>query len=77
MTPVSLDSMTDDELRTHVRLTAIMLATRHHKKHNPTAAADDSATFAERNWRQFRATAVDFLALTEADRQARTAAPWN
>ena len=72
-----LASMTDDEVRTHLRLTCKMLAVRHHRKHNPTAGADAANAFAERNWSQFRGAALDFLSIAEADRQAPAAAPLN
>ncbi len=72
-----VQSLTDSELRAHLQTVCYTLAGEHFRKHNPDADPDQADTFAQRHWREFRETALDFLALAEADREAREAAPYN
>lgn len=72
-----ITDMTDAQLREHFRAACLLLASEHYKHHTPGATDETAARYAERNWRQFKERALDFLALAEADRQARAAAPNN
>jgi hypothetical protein len=69
--------MTNEEFVQHVRLSAKMFAVRSFERANPGCTEDESWQYAERNWKQFKETALDWIAVCEADREAREAAPWN
>lgn len=73
----SVQSMTDTELRAHLQTVCYTLAAEHFHKHNPDAELQQADNYADRHWREFRETALDFLALAEADREAREVAPNN
>lgn len=74
---ITISEMTAEQLRECVRTVCSMLARRRYRAANPNATDDEVEQFAERNWRTFKADAIDFLAMAEADREARSAASTN
>lgn len=73
----SFRTMSRDELRDYFEAVCRMFARKRFRRHNPGAAEADAQAFADRHWRTFREMALDFIAIAEADAEARAAAPWN
>lgn len=71
----SFRTMSRDELRDHLETVCRMFAMRHSQRAG--AALDEQHRYADRHWRECREMAIDFIAVSEADREARAAAPWN
>lgn len=67
----SFRQMTDDEFRSNVRMASHMFAVRHFAQENPDASRADAWQYATRNWQQFTEKALDWMALCEADKEAR------
>lgn len=70
-------AMTDDELATHFEAVCRMLAVEYFRTEHPNADQAAADLYADRHWQAFKSLALDFLALAEADRGAREAAPQN
>src|SRR5206468_2195728 len=73
----SVQTMTDDEYLTHVRTAAKMFAFRHHLRADPGGDEEAAHAYAARYWKRHTETALDFLAMCEADREAHEQAPLN
>lgn len=69
--------MTPDELRATVRTMATGFAAEHHRRQFPRATDAEAWAWAERNWQQFEARAIDALAMIGAGQAAAEAAPEN
>lgn len=71
----SFRTMSRDELRDYFEAVCRMFAMRHSQRTG--AALAEQHRYADRHWRTFREMALDFIAIAEADAEARAAAPWN
>ncbi len=73
----SFRTMTRTEFRDYFEAVCRMFAGKRFLRHNPGAAEADVLAYADRHWRTFREMSLDFIAVVEADAEARAAAPWN
>ena len=73
----NVQTMTPDQLRETIRTLATGFAAEHYRKAFRRSTEVDAWAWADRNWQQFEARAIDTLALIAAEQAASEAAPRN